>query len=430
VSGGLRKRQRPYLTISSATVNDRRLSFKARGILSYLLDKPDGWAVRAAAIAADSDADGVAAIQSGLRELARRGYYRIERQRLLDGRLVTGTAVSEEAVEQWAQEYAEYGGPVPVIRQPDGTFKVRRKDGRLTSDGFDAPCAPADPTDAADESGEQPRTAHPEELDVSAGHTETQFSDSGSTDPGSPDVGSAGIGQPPAFISTEQPPQRNNSAPSERAQSARPVAGRPTRAPEHIESPTSSSSSPGHGYVGASASAVTAKGGPNAVAVLDPAPSPLARRPSESPPQEVHGPAEPGQMPGDCETVQKGRIVAGQPTARDLIADYVRRHCVKRPPGRVLGHLGKLIAEMLAEGIDPADIRAGLAAWHTKNLHPSTLPSVVHEAMNRPATSAGPPPGARRSARSTTDERMAQAQALKAKFRAIQPSPITGEVLR
>ena len=38
----------------------------------------------------------------------------------------------------WASEYAEYQGPVPVVQQPDGGFRVRRKDGSLTGDGFSA----------------------------------------------------------------------------------------------------------------------------------------------------------------------------------------------------------------------------------------------------------------------------------------------------
>jgi predicted ATPase/transcriptional regulator with XRE-family HTH domain len=117
MNGGLRKRAHSYLNVPSTTVNDGRLSFKARGILAYLLDKPAGWDVRSVAIAADSP-DGKAAVQAGLRELARAGYYRIERRRLLDGRLVTGTAVSEEPVASWAAEYAEYQGPVPVVQQP------------------------------------------------------------------------------------------------------------------------------------------------------------------------------------------------------------------------------------------------------------------------------------------------------------------------
>lgn len=40
---------------------------------------------------------------------------------------------------------------------------------------------------------------------------------------------------------------------------------------------------------------------------------------------------------------------------------------------------------MLEEGIDPDDVRSGLLEWARKGkLHPSTLPSVVNEVMNRP----------------------------------------------
>ena len=38
---------------------------------------------------------------------------------------------------------------------------------------------------------------------------------------------------------------------------------------------------------------------------------------------------------------------------------------------------------MLDEGIDPDRIRRALAEWNRKGLHPSTLPSVVHEISNR-----------------------------------------------
>jgi hypothetical protein len=39
---------------------------------------------------------------------------------------------------------------------------------------------------------------------------------------------------------------------------------------------------------------------------------------------------------------------------------------------------------MLSEGIDPDDIRRGMAAWHANpdTNHPSTIPSVVNEVMN------------------------------------------------
>ncbi|MGW7523010.1 hypothetical protein [Streptomyces sp. NPDC054783] len=73
-------------------------------------------------------------------------------------------------------------------------------------------------------------------------------------------------------------------------------------------------------------------------------------------------------------------------SAQQLIAEYTAA-CAHRPPSGVLGHLGRETAKLLAEGIEPSHLRAGLALHRAKGLHPSTLPSLVHEAMN--ATRAG-----------------------------------------
>jgi hypothetical protein len=68
-------------------------------------------------------------------------------------------------------------------------------------------------------------------------------------------------------------------------------------------------------------------------------------------------------------------------SAQDLIGEWID-HCRKRPPDRVIGQAGKQVKTLLAEGIDPDDIRRGLAAWHSKGLDPSTIPSVVNQVMN------------------------------------------------
>lgn len=68
-------------------------------------------------------------------------------------------------------------------------------------------------------------------------------------------------------------------------------------------------------------------------------------------------------------------------TAQTLLAEWID-HCPKPPPDRVRGQLAKHLGALFAQGIAPEDIRAGLALWHTKNLHPASLDSVVHEAMN------------------------------------------------
>ncbi|MFF2503525.1 hypothetical protein ACFVTY_09135 [Streptomyces sp. NPDC058067] len=78
----------------------------------------------------------------------------------------------------------------------------------------------------------------------------------------------------------------------------------------------------------------------------------------------------------------------GQASVQQLIAEYTAS-CAHRPPSGVLGHLGRETAKLLAEGIAPAYIRTALALHRAKGLHPSTLPSLVHEAMNAPQARVG-----------------------------------------
>ncbi|MGW5090252.1 hypothetical protein [Streptomyces coelicoflavus] len=68
-------------------------------------------------------------------------------------------------------------------------------------------------------------------------------------------------------------------------------------------------------------------------------------------------------------------------SAKQLIAEYSAA-CAHRPPQDVLGHLGREVRKLLAEGIGPDHVRAGLVLHRTKGRHPSILPSLVHEAMN------------------------------------------------
>lgn len=77
----------------------------------------------------------------------------------------------------------------------------------------------------------------------------------------------------------------------------------------------------------------------------------------------------------------------------ELIAEWLE-HCRKRPPGNVIGQVGKQLKAMLSEGIDITDVRAGLAAWARKGAHPSVLPSIVNELMNsRPVAARASPRG-------------------------------------
>lgn len=135
---GLRKHRTHYFVqVPRETIRDERLSWKARGILAFLLDHPEGWIVKAEQLA-DEGPDGRDAVLSGLRELRAAGYYRLERRRMLDGTFAMGTSISDTAQPDWAAESEEFGsGPVTLQQQQDGSFLVKRMDGRLVPDGFE-----------------------------------------------------------------------------------------------------------------------------------------------------------------------------------------------------------------------------------------------------------------------------------------------------
>ncbi|MFJ9420003.1 hypothetical protein ACIRPT_38495 [Streptomyces sp. NPDC101227] len=72
---------------------------------------------------------------------------------------------------------------------------------------------------------------------------------------------------------------------------------------------------------------------------------------------------------------------APSPSAQDLLGEYVAA-CTQRPPGDVIGHLGRITRKLLDEGIAPEHIRSGLQRFAANPKHPSVLTSMVNEAMN------------------------------------------------
>lgn len=135
---GLRKRRTHlFVQVPSNTIRDKSISFRSRGILAYLLDMPDGWDVKSEFLATQGT-EGREAVRTAVNELAAAGYYRLERRQLKDGTFCMGTSISETPVESWIADFAEFGKRgVPCIEQPNGSFKVRHKDGTLTDDGFE-----------------------------------------------------------------------------------------------------------------------------------------------------------------------------------------------------------------------------------------------------------------------------------------------------
>jgi hypothetical protein len=71
----------PYVMIDRRVAEDAALSWKAKGLMSYLLSRPDNWQVRIDDLIKRS-ADGETAVRSALRELEAHGY--IVRERLTE----------------------------------------------------------------------------------------------------------------------------------------------------------------------------------------------------------------------------------------------------------------------------------------------------------------------------------------------------------
>ena len=70
----IKKRQNNFVMMDKTFLEDDRLSFKAKGILAYLLSKPDDWKVIVGNLVKQSK-DGKTAVYAGLKELKECGYY-------------------------------------------------------------------------------------------------------------------------------------------------------------------------------------------------------------------------------------------------------------------------------------------------------------------------------------------------------------------
>ena len=88
------KRDRDFSILPSAAIGDGVLSWKARGILLYILAKPNNWKTRTEDIIAAAP-DGRDSVRAGLRELRAAGYMKYIRFKDADGRFVSEYIVSE-----------------------------------------------------------------------------------------------------------------------------------------------------------------------------------------------------------------------------------------------------------------------------------------------------------------------------------------------
>ncbi|MFI2611471.1 hypothetical protein [Kitasatospora sp. NPDC018619] len=115
---------RAFTVLPNGLLQDRRLSYTARGLLADLLSRPDGWREDGRQMA-DSSPQGRGAVRRALKELAGAGYYRVDRVRMPDGTIrseahVFDTPQPRPAAEPPDSGEGGTGRPVtPPVKNPE-----------------------------------------------------------------------------------------------------------------------------------------------------------------------------------------------------------------------------------------------------------------------------------------------------------------------
>lgn len=120
------ERRQRFTTVNRAAVNDHRLSFRARGVLVWLLDKPDDWRVDSVQIAS-ATTEGRDAVRTALRELETLGYIERYRHHGERGRWVTECVVHEQPVDRSVDGVTGAGFPgvgQPGVGQPGANTRT------------------------------------------------------------------------------------------------------------------------------------------------------------------------------------------------------------------------------------------------------------------------------------------------------------------
>ncbi|AUY50571.1 hypothetical protein [Streptomyces sp. CB01881] len=148
---------RNFTVLPNGLLQDRRLSYTARGLLADLLSRPDGWREDGRHMA-DPSPQGRGAIRKALKELTEAGYYRVEKIRMPDGTIRTETHVYD--TPQLA---------VPGVTRPvSGEATTGRADVPLVKNRYQEPSHPAEQVDQQPTAGGE-TAARPEGREE--GHT-------------------------------------------------------------------------------------------------------------------------------------------------------------------------------------------------------------------------------------------------------------------
>ncbi|MEV0846320.1 hypothetical protein AB0J21_10670 [Streptomyces sp. NPDC049954] len=132
---------RGFTVLPNLLLQDRRLSYTARGLLVDLLSRPENWSEDGRHMA-DSSPQGRIAVARGLRELASLGYYWVNKIRRPDGTFVTEVHVYDVPRAAPGADVPDTGFPGP------GELKAGAPGAHPVKNGGKKPSLPAQRTSA------------------------------------------------------------------------------------------------------------------------------------------------------------------------------------------------------------------------------------------------------------------------------------------
>lgn len=124
----IQKRENPYVQIDKSVLEDSRLSWKAKGLLTYLLSKPDKWRVNHEDLKKKSK-DGRDAIYAALKELREAGYAELVNAFDENGKLLG----KEWVIHEQAISGKSRNGKIPNRENPDYSNNDKSRDNELSA---------------------------------------------------------------------------------------------------------------------------------------------------------------------------------------------------------------------------------------------------------------------------------------------------------
>jgi hypothetical protein len=107
-------REDRFTILNRSIISDDRLSFRALGLLTFILDKPDDWRIDSTSLARGEGREGRDAVRTALTELETAGYLRRKRIRREDGTFDMESTVYDMPVEQGEPAAGEPGPGIPA----------------------------------------------------------------------------------------------------------------------------------------------------------------------------------------------------------------------------------------------------------------------------------------------------------------------------